>query len=163
MRVVRRENMYNFVKRPLNEYEFNQFDLSKLGIYRSRMSKDPNWSWAVDEQNKVFFTQLISTSGVDGEQKEGIYYFLLFYRNDPIFIKLSGNEVSDENNVHYAEASFINSDSFKKYSVRHLISVVSLAETVLCYDYYKGRRSFILREEINLKLFVTSYRKKYGL
>lgn len=146
--------VYDFVSRPLKPDELEKIDWEKLGVEKSRIPTNDNWSWTVDIKNEILYTQLISSSGVDGEQREGTYYYLLIIQGDPILIYLSGVGMRSSNNRHYAQACFIKSPILDKYQTLDLIKIVSTIDLIHSYKYYFGHRSFILYEELALKTFI---------
>jgi hypothetical protein len=75
-----------FVKRSLKLEEHLRLDLIALGIENRRIPPQ-DWSWAVDEDQDVFFTQLISSTY---EMREGWYWYLLLVSGSPTMLMVDG-------------------------------------------------------------------------
>lgn len=119
----------NFIKRPLNSEESELIDLEKLGVSQKRRPSSSTWSWAIDEGNEIYFTQLISTGGPYGEMREGWYWFILVIQGDPIFIQLTGGSTGE-----FANAEFMDFGAVHKYDRKQLIAIANQAAIVQCYN-----------------------------
>ena len=73
-----------FLKRSLRTHEISAIDFKALGI-ESRRVPGENWSWAVDENAGVYFTQLISSTY---EMREGEYWYLLLIEGSPAVLQV---------------------------------------------------------------------------
>jgi hypothetical protein len=134
--------MHCFIKRPLTEDETNHIDLERLGIEQSRRPPPCTWEWAVDEQNAIYFTQLISSSGAFGEMREGRYFYLLVIADEPLVIVLTGFTVRTHKDTPLEEAQFLNFWALPKHDLSELMEVANAAATVLCCDH----RPFAFKE-----------------
>jgi hypothetical protein len=68
-----------FSKRRLSSEELSKIDFSLLNI-ESRRIPGPDWDWAVNPEQEIYCTQLISNTY---EMREGVYWYLLLAKGRP--------------------------------------------------------------------------------
>jgi hypothetical protein len=116
-----------FLKRSLMNHEISAIDFKALGIETRRVPGE-NWSWAVDENARVYFTQLISSTN---EMREGDYWYLLLIEGCPVVLQVNawGGKPVD-GNIHL-RAKFISGTTALKCPVAGVEALASEAMEVV--------------------------------
>ena len=128
----------SFIKRQLTAEELSSFRNGGYNIIQRRVP-DYDWEWAVDEENGILFTQLISNSN---EMREGYYWYLLIVNSKKYIIRVNawgGKRVNDQLllNALLEEPEILSDEERKAINIisNEAMQVVSVNHDGLNFDH----------------------------
>jgi hypothetical protein len=119
-----------FVKRHLTDSELAKINLAALGVNTERVPSS-SWDWAIDVENDILCTQLISSSY---EMREGYYWYLLIVKGQPFIFMVDAFRSQNIAGKIYREAA-LNKRNLTAPEIQFIESLSSEAHEVVSYHH----------------------------
>ena len=119
-----------FVKRHLTESELAKINWAALGVNNERVPPS-SWDWAIDVENDIFCTQLISSSY---EMREGYYWYLLIAKGQPFIFMVDAFRSQNIAGKIYREAA-LNKRNLTAQEIQFIERLSNEAHEVVSYSH----------------------------
>jgi len=121
-----------FLKRKLEADEINNLKLDQYGIEERRIpSKAKGWDFAVSENGKEYFTQLLSSSF---EMRDGNYWYLYFTRDKYCLLKVEAWGHVKINCRNHVKGKIVSSGLIAPEEMGDIQSKINEAMIVVSYN-----------------------------